>query len=328
MTRIQKVFSLTAQWRIIALLALSIFLLGGNATAMQKTVAKINGTELTELDLQDEIQKLYPRSFFHSTSSDTKRDALRPKALESIIENELLYQEAKRMKLKVDKKLIDNEQKTTTNRIGGKKSFKSVLKQKGITVKQYRKTVEKNFLVEMIIENEIKQKSKVTDEDVAKHYEKNKKTYIRPVSRRLWHVLIKVHPSSTVEDKLNKKKMAEKVLQMAKEEGADLYQIAWDFSDDPFRVKGGDLGFVHEGRLELPVNKVAFSLEQGQISELVESIYGYHIIKVVEIKEPTQLSLQDVSQKIRRELEEYKLNQTRDALISRLREKAIIEVYE
>jgi peptidyl-prolyl cis-trans isomerase C len=328
MTRIQNKFCSVTLWRIIALLTLSILLLGGDATAMDKTIAKVNGTELTEFDLQDELQNLYPRSFFHGTSSNTKRDALRPKALKNIIENELLYQEAKMMKLKADKKLIDNIQKKAIRRYGGKKAFKSVLKQRALTKKQYRKTIEKNLLVQMIIESEVKQKSKVTNEDVAKYYEENKKTYVRPVSRRLWHVLIKVNPVSTAEDRLNKKKMAEKVLKMTKEEGADLFQIAWDFSDGSHRVKGGDLGFIHKGSLERPVNEAAFSLELGQTSEVVESIFGYHIVKVLEIKEPTQLSLQDVSQKIRRKLENRNLTQKRDDLISRLREEAVIEVYE
>jgi parvulin-like peptidyl-prolyl isomerase len=115
---------------------------------------------------------------------------------------------------------------------------------------------------------------------------------------------------------------------MAKEEGADLYQIAWDYSDGSFRVKGGDLGLVHEGRLESSVNEAAFSLQKGQISGVLESIYGYHIVKVLEIEKPKQLSLEDVSQKIKRELEESRLEKTREALISSLREKAVIEVYD
>jgi parvulin-like peptidyl-prolyl isomerase len=303
---------------------------GGNAAAGHKTIAKVNGTELSEMELQYKLDKIYPRAYFHrnSASSAEKRNALRPKALNNLIEEELLYQEAKRMQFKVDKQLIDNEHNNAIKRLGGKKAFKSVLKNRESTEKQYRKTIEKRFLVAMIIEKEVNQKSKVTDDEVAAYYDKNKESYVRPSSRKLWHVLIKVEPTSTMEDRLKKKARAEKVIQMAKEEGADLYQIAWDYSDGSFRVKGGDLGLVHEGRLESSVNEAAFSLQKGQISGVLESIYGYHIVKVLEIEKPKQLSLEDVSQKIKRELEESRLEKTREALISSLREKAVIEVYD
>jgi peptidyl-prolyl cis-trans isomerase C len=303
-------------------------LFGGYAEAGSKIIAKVNGAALTELDLQDELDKLYPRSFFHGTSSEIKRTALRPQALNNIIKNELLFQEAKRMRLKVDNSLINDTRKSTMKRLGGKKAFKSVLKQKGITDKEYRKKLEKNFLVEIILEKEVNQKSEVSDEEVAKYYEENKKTYVRPSSRRIWHVLIKVHPSSSSEQRQDKKKWAEKALNMAKKEDADLYQIAWDYSDGPFRVKGGDLGLVHKGRLQPEVDEAAFNLENGQISGIIESLYGYHIVKVTGIEDSKQLSLKDVSEKIKRELQEFKLKRTKDALISRLREQAAIEVYE
>lgn len=329
MTRILKEVTISLSLlRILAFTAIFLISSGGHAIAGHKTVAKINGTELDELVLQEELNRLYPGSYFHGTSALKKKAALRPQALKNIIEDELLYQEAKRMKLKVDKKRIDESHKAKIRELGGKKAFKSILKQSGISEKQYLKTLEKHLLIDMIIENEVKQKTKVTDSDIAKHYEENKKSYLRPASRRLWHVLIKVNPAAPLEDKLNKRKRAEEVLKMAKEEGADLFQIAWNYSDGSYNVKGGDLGLVHMGSLVPSVDEVAFSLEQGQISEVIDSIYGYHIVKVITIEKPKQLSLQDVYESIKREFQESRETQAMNALISRLREKAVIEVYE
>jgi parvulin-like peptidyl-prolyl isomerase len=325
MTLKRRVFHTRGLCRGLLLSVLALFLWVLPADAAEDVVAKVNGSVLTELDLEEELDKIVPRAVFHGAMNPEKRNRYRPEALEKMIEDELLYQEAKRMGLKADKKRIKETRKSVIKKLGGKKAFKATLKRKKMTERQYRKKLEKLFLVDMITEKEINEKSKVSDEEVAEYYEKNRKRYVMPEARRVWHVLIKVDPASSHEVREGKRKQAAEVLEKAR--GAeDLGKLAWDYSDGPYRVKSGDLGYLHEGRLESPLNEVAFGLGKGEMSGVTESIYGYHIVKVLDIKEPTQLGLEDVAQKIRKQMEEQRLKETRKGLISALRAKADIEI--
>ena len=103
--------------------------------------------------------------------------------------------------------------------------------------------------------------------------------------------------------------------------------IAWDYSDGSYRVKGGDLGLVHKGRLDPDLEKEVFQLEPHQLSNIIETRYGYHVVRVEEIKAPEQLTLEDVSQRIQEELTEKKEKRLRESLVEKLRAQAHIEIF-
>ena len=140
------------------------------------------------------------------------------------------------------------------------------------------------------------------------------------------HILIKVSPNATAGERKLKKARAQKVIDEIKS-GKDMSMLAWDYSEGPYRVKGGDLGLVHKGRLEPELEKEAFRLMPGQLSNIIETRYGYHIVRVEEIKTPEQLDLEDVSKRIKEELTEKKETQLREALVEKLKAQANIEVY-
>jgi parvulin-like peptidyl-prolyl isomerase len=256
-----------------------------------------------------------------------KRDTYKKDALENLVVNELLYREALRMELEVDKARLKETRKATIKKFGGKKRFKAQLKRRGLTDKQYRMMLKKRFLIAMIKEKEITEKSAVTNDVILEFYNKNKSSYVRPEARRIWHVLVEVPPAATDDVRLNRRKRAEEVLAKARE-GEDLARLAWDYSDEPQAVKGGDHGLVHKGRLLPDVEKVTFELEKGQFSDVIETIYGYHILKVLDIVESQHLSFEDVSRKIQKKIYNKNIKQRTEALISELKAKAEIEVFE
>jgi parvulin-like peptidyl-prolyl isomerase len=290
-------------------------------------VAKVNGSVLTEIDLQDEINRVVPAIGFHGGISPERMAKYRPKAIESMIESELLYQEALEIGLRADKKEIKNAIKTLRKKMGGKKKFRAALKVKGLTEKEYKKMLEKMLLVNMIVNQEIERKSVVTEEAAREYYETNRESYVRPAARRLSHILISVAPNSLPEERQQKMQRAEDIREKAVG-GEDFGLLAWDYSDDPYKYKSGDLGLVHKGRLDPSLEEEVERLKVGEISEVIHTIYGFHIIKVNEIMESAQLEFREVSQKIMRELAEKKRESLREELISRLKEKADIEVYK
>jgi len=303
-----------------------MLVLSAPATAAQKIVAKVNDTALTEADLQDALNEIMPAGSFHGGFSSEKRMSYRPQALERMIEKELFYQEAVKRKLAIDEALIEKEREKTIKRLGGKENYTAALKRAGFSDEQYQSNLRRKHLVEEIIDVEVKDKAKASDKDVKSYYEKNKKRYMRPEARKITQILIKVAPTATVEERKLKKDRAQKVIDEIKT-GKDMSVIAWDYSDGPYRVKGGNLGLVHKGRLDPDLEKEVFQLEPNQLSNIIETRYGYHVVRVEEIKASEQLGLEDVSKKIKKELTEKKETQLREALVEKLKAQANIEVY-
>ena len=296
------------------------------AAAAAKPVAKVNSAVLTEADLQQALNEIMPAGVFHKGFSSEKRAKYRPQAFEKMIEKELFYQEAVKIGMKVDKAVMKAEKEKTIKRLGGKKKFKAALKKAGLTDKQYQERLKKKLLVKDLIAAEFKDKAQASDEEVKAYYEKNKNKFIRPEARQLRHILISVKPSANEEERKLKRARAQEVIDKIKA-GEDMAKVAWDYSDDPYRVKSGNYGLVHKGRLYPELEKEVFKIEPGRLSEIVETIYGYHVFRVEDVKAPEQLSLADVHDKIKKELTEKREKQLREAMSTRLRSEARIETY-
>ena len=318
-----------AIYRIMGLLLFVPFLISASPKPEtdQKNVAKINGSALTEAELKETMQRLIPMSSFHRNLTDEKRAEYREKAFNDLIESELLYQEALKRGIKADGEFIKKNMDDTIKRVGGKKNFKEALKQENLTEALFKKMLERRNLAEKMIGAEVVGKSAVSAEEVKNYYERNRAGFMRPEARTISHILISVSPNATAEEKQHKFERANEVLAKLKE-GEDFGLLAWDYSDDPFRVKGGNLGIIHKGRLDPELENVAFGLEKGQTSGAIETIYGFHVMRVEDVNQPEQLSIDDVSQRIERELTDKKQKELREALINDLKSKAKIEILD
>lgn len=314
---------------LLALICIAPFYVAsysGWAGASQKPVAKINDRVLSEADLQEALNELMPAGVFHGGFSSEKRASYRPQALEKMIEKELFYQEALRIELKVDEGLLDKEIDRFEKKFGGKKEYNAALKRAGLTQEQHREKIRRKYLIEKIIEVEIENKAEAFDNEVKIYYDENRKKFMRPEARRITHILISVKPNATSEQRGLKKEEAQKILERINS-GEDMSQMAANHSDGPYRVKAGDLGFVHKGRLDPELEQEVFKLEPGRVSDIIETRHGYHIARIEEEKASEQLSFEDVSSGIKNSLTEEREKQLRDALLKKLRAQANIEVF-
>ncbi len=311
---------------LILLLMLSFILCHAAEGNAQKPVAKVNNTVLTGYDLEEAFNEIMPAGSFHGGFSAKKRMARKPEAIEKMIEVELLYQEALKIGLIADNELIKKALEKTITRLGNKKQFKLALKKAGLSEKQYREKHAKKDLVEKIIKTEVEDKANVTDETVATYYNKNKQRLVRPKAQKVRHILVSVKPSANTEERKLRKERALEVLDKI-EAGEDMAKLAWEYSDDTYRVKGGDLGYVHQGRLEPELESELNKLKVGQLSGIVKTRSGYHILKLEGTTEPKQLSLEEASPNIKKMLMENMRTKLREALMKRLKNEAKIEIY-
>jgi peptidyl-prolyl cis-trans isomerase D len=143
----------------------------------------------------------------------------------------------------------------------------------------------------------------VSDDAVRTYYQEHPETYNSPEKRRARHILFKVGAEDTPEVKAARKAEAEKILAQIKK-GGDFLQLAGKFSEDSTKAKGGDLGFFGRGQMVQPFEDSVFGLKKGEVSGVVETPFGYHIIKLEEILPAKTQTLEEVSGVIRKVLEQ------------------------
>lgn len=138
----------------------------------------------------------------------------------------------------------------------------------------------------------------VTDETVRRYYQEHLSTYTHAEERRARHILFKVRAEESGEKKAARKADAEKVLAMVKK-GEDFARLATKFSEDSSKDKGGDLGFFPRGRMTPAFEQSVFSLNKGEVSGVVETPFGYHLIKLEEIRPGKVETLEEADPAIR-----------------------------
>ncbi len=308
-------------WLVIC----SIFLLLSTLYASDKVIGEVNGVKLYESQVQGIIDEILPRAFYHSKITPEKREEFRGRAIEELIKRELFYQEAKKKGMTVKRSEIKDAIKTIKKRFRSEDEFKKALRNSNYTIEGLEKDIERSMLINRFAEKEIIERSRVSDEELKDYYEKNKGSFKRPEALRLKEILLKVDPTSSKEERDKVRTQAEEIMDRLKK-GEDFSELAYKYSMDDWRVKGGDMGIVHKGRLMPEIEEVAFRLKGGEIS-IVESIYGYHIIKVEERIPETQLTFDEVKERLRKDIEDKNKGMNEEALIKRLKENARIEIY-
>jgi peptidyl-prolyl cis-trans isomerase C len=161
----------------------------------------------------------------------------------------------------------------------------------------------------------------INDADALNYYKENEEDYNKPEEVRASHILIKVAQSATEEEKAAAKAKIEKLLKELKG-GADFATLARENSDCPSRVKGGDLGFFERGSMVKPFEDAAFGMQPGQMSDVVETQFGYHIIKITERKPAGQTPFEKVKADIIKTLQQVKKGESFRQYINKLRAEA------
>jgi peptidyl-prolyl cis-trans isomerase C len=178
-----------------------------------------------------------------------------------------------------------------------------VARKKGIdknaTVRKQTEIMRNEYLARIYVQKEIIGKINLTEKDYEAYYEAHKKEFENPEMVRARHILVAVKPDATPEQKEAAKKKAEELLAKAKA-GEDFAKLAQENSDDPgSKAKGGDLGFFTQGSMVGKFEQAAFALKPGELSGVVETEFGYHIIKQEERKAAEQQPYEAVKEQVK-----------------------------
>jgi len=156
-----------------------------------------------------------------------------------------------------------------------------------------------DYLASEYIKLEVIDKIKVTEDDMQLYYKAHQEDFKTRETVRARQILIKFKPSASAEDKKKARAKAEEILEKAKR-GEDFAKLASEFSDDAgSKTKGGDLGFFPKGKMAPELDKVAFSLKPGEVSDIIETASGCYLIKVEDKKESVLEPYDKVKDKIK-----------------------------
>jgi len=206
----------------------------------------------------------------------------------------------------------------------------------GKTLEEYMQSETQNpdlrqsLLQAKLVEKAFPEVATITDEDVLERYEGDMKSVLaKPAMVRASHILIGTQDLATDEEKANAKVQAEALVVQARAAGADFAALAKEHSTGPSGPQGGDLGFFpREGAMVEPFAAAAFDLQVDQVSGVVESQFGYHIILVTERKEERLVPLAEAAPWIRDEIRFQRIGPLRAQYVATLRAAAAIQYAE
>jgi parvulin-like peptidyl-prolyl isomerase len=292
---------------------LMIFLFAVSSYAEDVIVAKVNGTTFTQKDLEAEVDRLIPQMTFHRNVPPEKRKNYYGKALNELINRELQYQFAKAKDIKIEKEKIDAQLEKFKKRFKSEKEYQAALDKEKSTEEQVRARIEKELLAQAAYTRNVTEPAKMSEPALKEYYEKNAAKFKQPESAKLRII-------STTDEK-----KAQDILAKIKQ-GDDFGELAYGLSEDSYRVKSGDVGYIHKGRMLPEIDAVGFKLKVGEVSDIIKAENNWFIIKVEDKKPEQQMTFEETKAKLQKELEAERANELKKKWIDDLRAKAKIEI--
>jgi peptidyl-prolyl cis-trans isomerase C len=196
----------------------------------------------------------------------------------------------------------------------------------GLTESDVQAQIERGMAIQELIDKEVTEKIKVSDEETKAFYDKNPQLFQQPEQINASHILIKVQADAPADQKAEARKKIEDVQQKVKK-GEDFATLAKTYSEGPSGPKGGDLGYFRRGQMVKPFEEAAFSLKPDETSEIVETQFGYHLIKVNDKKPAKKMTYTEVKDRLSENLKKQKQDSEANAYIETLRKDAKIEKF-
>jgi len=295
--------------------------------AASKYAVKVNGTGIKNETLDSAVNNFVEnQKMLGAGPQEGDMDKLREDVLEELISAELLYQESKKAGLGDLKEDINKQFENIKNGFSSKEEFRKVLKERGVTEKELRDDIKKGLYIKTFLDRDVYSNITIDEAKKKEEYEKNKDRLDIPEHVKASHILIRVDQGATDDDKKAAKKKIDDLRKMVLA-GEDFAELAKNNSQDSSAANGGDLNYFKRGAMVKPFEDAAFSLETGEVSKVIETQFGYHLIKVSDKKPARSLTYDEVEKDIERFLLDQNRQKELAEVIDGLRKNAKIKRY-
>ena len=311
---------------IITLLVMMIIIPMAGSEEAEK-VAVVNGTVIDKNEYERELARYKEQVTMQGVKvDDSNMPDIKKEVIENIIGMQLMYQASTEKGIKVEQALIDEEIGKLKSQYPDEEKFKEAMAELNITEGIIKEQINRGLTIQKFIKQNFVDKTAISDSEVKAFYDNNPDKFNKPESVRASHILIRVEPEA---EEAIKKAAKEKIemVQARIKAGEDFAALAKEVSQCPSSEKGGDLGFFTKGQMVKPFEDTAFSLEPGIVSDIVETRFGYHLIKVIEKQKAGLFSLDEVKEDLKQYLTESRIQKDIRDYVKTLREKAKVEIF-
>ncbi len=318
--------------RFICTFALGCLLLAGtaySAEVLDKVAAVVNDEIITQSELDILLGPIYEqyKKEFSGQTLMVKMNETRQKLLNQMIEDRLVYQEAKRLKVQVTEEEITERFEEFKARFPKEEDFQAFLARQGLAVSKLRERYREQIAIRKLQQYQIRSKIMVTPKDIENFYRHHLKQFTQEERVRVRTITIKksTDPAKKAEADAAAKAKAEDILRRLYA-GEPFEALARQFSEDTKAAEGGELGVVRRGDLVDAIDNVLFSLKAGECSPVIDTAVGYHIFKVEEKMAKKSQLLDEVRGAIHDEVFRRKSRRQFKEWMSELKKNAYISI--
>ncbi len=298
------------------------------AKVIEKVAAVVNDDIILETEVEQfAVPLLRGPLDIDAPESKKQWDELKRKALEQLIEARLVGQQAIELKLTVNPDEVDRamEEVKHQNKLDDS-TFVEALKQQGFTPESYRKNLKRQILELKVINTAVRSRVTVSDDEVKTFYQQNARQMNGQTNAHLRQILIALSPDASAEDVERRRKVAAKVVELARS-GKSFEELAKAYSDDELtKQEGGDLGEVGPGVLQDALEQVVSGMDAGDVRGPIRTARGWHVLQLVGRKSAQLKPFEEVKDAIRKQLYDSQIEKATQSWIRELKKRAHVDV--
>jgi parvulin-like peptidyl-prolyl isomerase len=294
-----------------------------------KPVARVNGAVLTDRDLLREMYTIFPYAQQHNGFPKAQEAEIRQGALEMIIFEELVYQEAVRRKLTISAEKLNLAYGEFRSQFKSPDQYQQYLRaEMNGSEQKLRQHIRRSLLIEQVLKAEVEDKSTVSTAEVQAYYVRNAAKFEQAETFTFQSISVLPPRKPTADQARQARTKAEEALRQAKATKSyqDFGLLAEKISEDDYRVNMGDHKIVPSDKLPPQVVKALQAMQAGQVSELLQIESAYTIIRLNAHTAPRKKPLSEVKNELKTDLQKSKYEKLRSNLAKQLRAKAKIEI--
>lgn len=299
-----------------------------DAEVIDRIVARINNDIVTFYELKQAATPFMLQNGIEPSALEDpeQRKQIYDKALEDLVERKLLLQEAEKLDLSVSDEQVDQWLAYTRQQQNmSEEQFRDMIKQYGMSYDAYRNMIRQNLLKLRLVKVKVGSQVSVSDEEVNQLYEKRfgssgaQSKYIE-----VRHILVR--PADDSDAALAKAREQAQAAKQAVEGGTDFAEAAKKYSEGPSAEQGGYLGTFSQGDLDPEFEQAAFALDKGELSDVVRTQFGFHVIKVDDVEYREDGAAEERKAQLRAELQQKAVERQLQAYVQNLRARSLVQV--
>jgi peptidyl-prolyl cis-trans isomerase C len=291
---------------------------------LPEIMARVNGLPIDRAEFERAVKSLEGQA--GGPVPPERRDVIYRQLVDQLIGMKLLAQESVARKIVVPDTEVEGRLTEVKKPFPNEQAFTAALAERQLTLDKLKAEIRQQLQAMKLVDAEIRPTVAVTDADVTDFYVKNPEKFQEPEAVRVSHILIRT-PDATDEAQKKKAKAEATTVLAELKKGGDFAALAKQHSQDAgSAANGGDLGFVPRGNTVPVFEQAAFALKPGQTSGIVESPFGYHIIKVFAHRDARTVPLQEVKPQVKEFLTQQQMQQKTEAFINKLKAKGKVEI--